>query len=52
MAEPARLIESFVRRGIIPDAGGCYLLPRMGLAARKADHVFGDGTSVHAETSS
>jgi 2-(1,2-epoxy-1,2-dihydrophenyl)acetyl-CoA isomerase len=29
MAEEARLIEIFVRRGIIPDAGGCYLLPRI-----------------------
>ena len=28
MAEGAKLIEVFVRRGIIPDAGGCYLLPR------------------------
>jgi 2-(1,2-epoxy-1,2-dihydrophenyl)acetyl-CoA isomerase len=29
MADHARLIEVFVRRGIIPDAGGCYLLPRI-----------------------
>ena len=29
MAEGARLIEVFVRRGIIPDAGGAYLLPRI-----------------------
>ncbi len=29
MADAARLIEIFVRRGIIPDAGGCYLLPRI-----------------------
>ncbi|HJR26854.1 MAG TPA: enoyl-CoA hydratase-related protein, partial [Acidimicrobiales bacterium] len=29
MADTARLIEIFVRRGIIPDAGGCYLLPRI-----------------------
>lgn len=28
MAEGARLAELFVRRGIIPDAGACYLLPR------------------------
>src|SRR4051812_9266147 len=27
MADTARLIEVFVRRGIIPDAGGGYLLP-------------------------
>src|SRR5688500_10051333 len=29
MADSARLIEVFVTRGIIPDAGGCYLLPRI-----------------------
>ncbi len=29
MADTARLIEVFVKRGIIPDAGGCYLLPRI-----------------------
>lgn len=29
MAEEARLIEVFVKRGIIPDAGGAYLLPRI-----------------------
>jgi 2-(1,2-epoxy-1,2-dihydrophenyl)acetyl-CoA isomerase len=29
MADNAKLIEVFVRRGIIPDAGGCYLLPRI-----------------------
>lgn len=29
MADTARLIEVFVRRGIIPDAGGAYLLPRI-----------------------
>ena len=29
MAETASLIEIFVKRGIIPDAGGCYLLPRV-----------------------
>ena len=28
MAESAKFIEVFVRRGIMPDAGGCYLLPR------------------------
>ena len=28
MAEHARIIEVFVRRGIMPDAGGAYLLPR------------------------
>lgn len=29
MSEEARLIEVFVKRGIIPDAGGAYLLPRI-----------------------
>ena len=29
MATSARLIEVFVTRGIIPDAGGAYLLPRI-----------------------
>ncbi len=29
MAESAKFIEVFVRRGIMPDAGGCYLLPRL-----------------------
>lgn len=29
MADNAKLIEVFVKRGIIPDAGGCYLLPRI-----------------------
>jgi 2-(1,2-epoxy-1,2-dihydrophenyl)acetyl-CoA isomerase len=29
MAERAKLVEVFVRRGILPDAGGAYLLPRI-----------------------
>jgi 2-(1,2-epoxy-1,2-dihydrophenyl)acetyl-CoA isomerase len=29
MSDTARLIEIFVKRGIIPDAGGAYLLPRI-----------------------
>ena len=29
MADSAKLVEVFVRRGIIPDAGGAYLLPRI-----------------------
>ncbi len=29
MADHAKLVEVFVRRGIIPDAGGAYLLPRI-----------------------
>src|SRR5437764_970396 len=43
MAEHARLIEVFVRRGIIPDAGGAYLLPRtVGLPRAKQIMFFGD----------
>ena len=43
MADSARLIEVFVRRGIIPDAGGCYLLPRIvGLPKAKEIMFFGD----------
>jgi 2-(1,2-epoxy-1,2-dihydrophenyl)acetyl-CoA isomerase len=43
MAEEARLIEVFVRRGIIPDAGGCYLLPRLvGPQRAKELMFFGD----------
>ena len=43
MAEEARLIEVFVRRGIIPDAGGCYLLARL-VGPQKAKELmfFGD----------
>ncbi|HEY2814700.1 MAG TPA: enoyl-CoA hydratase-related protein [Acidimicrobiales bacterium] len=47
MAEHARLIEVFVRRGIIPDAGGCYLLPRIvGLPKAKEIMFFGDDVSA------
>jgi 2-(1,2-epoxy-1,2-dihydrophenyl)acetyl-CoA isomerase len=43
MAEEARLIEVFIRRGIIPDAGGCYLLPRLvGPQRAKELMFFGD----------
>jgi len=43
MADTARLIEVFVRRGIIPDAGGCYLLPRVvGLPRAKELLFLGD----------
>jgi 2-(1,2-epoxy-1,2-dihydrophenyl)acetyl-CoA isomerase len=41
--EGAKLIEVFVRRGLVPDAGGCFLLPRMvGLARAKEIMLFGD----------
>ncbi|MFJ7271072.1 enoyl-CoA hydratase/isomerase family protein [Streptomyces sp. NPDC099050] len=42
-AEPARFIEVFVRRGLVPDAGGAYLLPRL-IGPQKAKELmfFGD----------
>jgi 2-(1,2-epoxy-1,2-dihydrophenyl)acetyl-CoA isomerase len=47
MADSARLIEVFVRRGIMPDAGGCYLLPRIvGLHRAKEIMFFGDDLSA------
>ncbi len=42
-SEGARFIEVFVRRGIAPDAGGAYLLPRLvGLQRAKEMVFFGD----------
>jgi len=47
MSDSARLIEVFVRRGIIPDAGGCYLLPRIvGPQRAKEIMFFGDDLSA------
>jgi 2-(1,2-epoxy-1,2-dihydrophenyl)acetyl-CoA isomerase len=46
-AESARFIEVFVRRGIAPDAGGAYLLPRLiGLSKAKELCFFGDDVSA------
>lgn len=43
MVDDARLIEVFIRRGIIPDAGGAYLLPRsVGMKRAKELMFFGD----------
>lgn len=47
MADSARLIEVFVRRGIMPDAGGAYLLPRLvGLHRAKEIMFLGDEVSA------
>jgi 2-(1,2-epoxy-1,2-dihydrophenyl)acetyl-CoA isomerase len=47
MAAEARFIEVFVRRGIVPDAGGCYLLPRLiGPQRAKEMMFFGDDISA------
>jgi 2-(1,2-epoxy-1,2-dihydrophenyl)acetyl-CoA isomerase len=46
-ADTAKLIEVFVRRGIIPDGGGAYLLPRIvGLQKAKELMFFGDDLPV------
>lgn len=46
-AEEARFIEVFVRRGISPDGGGAYLLPRLiGLQKAKELIFFGDDLSA------
>ncbi|MFI5041052.1 MAG: enoyl-CoA hydratase/isomerase family protein [Acidimicrobiales bacterium] len=46
-SEEARFIEVFVRRGIIPDGGGAYLLPRLvGLHRAKELVFFGDDLSA------
>jgi 2-(1,2-epoxy-1,2-dihydrophenyl)acetyl-CoA isomerase len=46
-AESARFIEVFVRRGLVPDGGGAYLLPRL-LGPRRAKELlfFGDAVSA------
>lgn len=46
-ADTARFIEVFVRRGITPDGGGAYLLPRLiGLAKAKELVFLGDDLSA------
>jgi 2-(1,2-epoxy-1,2-dihydrophenyl)acetyl-CoA isomerase len=48
MADSARLIEVFVRRGIMPDAGGAYLLPRL-VGPQRAKELMFLGDAVSAE---
>jgi 2-(1,2-epoxy-1,2-dihydrophenyl)acetyl-CoA isomerase len=46
-ADTAKFIEVFVRRGIVPDGGGAYLLPRIiGLQKAKELLFFGDDLPV------
>jgi 2-(1,2-epoxy-1,2-dihydrophenyl)acetyl-CoA isomerase len=51
LADSARLIEVFVRRGIMPDAGGAYLLPRIVGLPRAKEILFlgGDVSAADAE---
>ncbi|MGW3095565.1 enoyl-CoA hydratase/isomerase family protein [Streptomyces sp. NPDC001102] len=46
-AESAKFIEVFVRRGLVPDGGGAYLLPRL-VGPRRAKELmfFGDALSA------
>ncbi|HVU75007.1 MAG TPA: enoyl-CoA hydratase-related protein [Mycobacteriales bacterium] len=47
MADSARFIEVFIRRGIIPDAGGAFILPRIiGIQKTKELMFFGDDLSA------
>lgn len=48
MADDARFIEVFIRRGIIPDAGGAYLLPRT-VWFKRAKEIMFFGDDVPAE---
>ncbi|MFJ9147196.1 enoyl-CoA hydratase/isomerase family protein [Streptomyces sp. NPDC102270] len=47
-AESAKFIEVFVRRGLVPDGGGAYLLPRL-IGPRRAKELmfFGDPLTAH-----
>jgi 2-(1,2-epoxy-1,2-dihydrophenyl)acetyl-CoA isomerase len=47
MAEEARFIEVFIRRGIAPDAGGAYILTRL-VGPQKAKELFFLGEDVPA----
>jgi 2-(1,2-epoxy-1,2-dihydrophenyl)acetyl-CoA isomerase len=50
MADHARFIEVFVRRGIMPDAGAAYLLPRL-VGLQRAKEILLLGDDVDAPTS-
>ncbi|MFG2561199.1 enoyl-CoA hydratase/isomerase family protein [Streptomyces sp. NPDC048496] len=46
-AESARFIEVFVRRGLVPDGGGAYLLPRL-IGPQRAKELMFFGDSLPA----
>ncbi len=47
MSHDAKLVEVFVRRGLVPDGGGAYLLPRLvGVTRAKELLFFGDDISA------
>ncbi|MFN8035849.1 MAG: enoyl-CoA hydratase-related protein [Acidimicrobiia bacterium] len=46
-ADNARIIQVFVRRGLIPDGGGTYLLPRL-IGMQKAKELIFFGDDLHA----
>ncbi|MDV9189795.1 enoyl-CoA hydratase-related protein [Streptomyces sp. SR27] len=46
-AESARFIEVFVRRGLVPDGGGAYLLPRL-IGPQRAKELLFFGDAVTA----
>jgi 2-(1,2-epoxy-1,2-dihydrophenyl)acetyl-CoA isomerase len=46
-SETSRFIEVFVRRGLVPDGGGAYLLVRL-IGAQKAKELVFFGGDVHA----
>lgn len=47
-AEGAWFIEVFVRRGLVPDGGGCWLLPRL-IGLQKAKELMFLGDALSAE---
>ena len=51
MAEEAKFVEVFVRRGIAPDAGGAWILTRL-VGIQKAKELFFFGDDVHAPEAS